>query len=75
MKLNMLGILTRLAGLSALVTDVTFTQGITQLLGPDATKVIALIGVISAISGEIIHIVQTQPADPTPTESTKEEPK
>jgi len=63
-KLNALGILARLAGLSALATDVTFTQGITQLLGPNATKVIAIISVVSAIAGEIIHIYQTQPPDP-----------
>jgi hypothetical protein len=65
-KLNALGILARLAGLSALATDVTFTQGITQLLGPNASKVIAIIAVTSAVAGEIIHIYQTQPPDPSP---------
>jgi len=63
-KLNVVGILTRIAGLSVLASDVTFTQSINQLMGPDATKIIPVIALASSLAGEIIHIVQTQPSDP-----------
>jgi hypothetical protein len=61
-KINVAAVLTKIAGLSVLVSDVTFAQALTGLLGPNATKVISGIGLASVIAGELLHILDGLPS-------------
>lgn len=62
--LNIVAVLSKIAGLGALVSDVTFANALTSLFGPSGTKAIAAIGIVSVVAGEILHIIDGQPPDP-----------
>lgn len=54
---DLIAILTRIAGLSALVGDAAFAQSLNALLGPAASTVITVLSLISIVATDIIRVV------------------
>jgi hypothetical protein len=57
---SVLGVLGKVAGISSLLADTTFTAYIDQLFGANGTKIIAGLGIIAFTAGEISHILGVQ---------------
>jgi len=60
-RISVFEILTKLAGLSALVSDATFGTYLTSLFGSSATQIIAVLGLISVVAGQIEHSLNNSP--------------
>lgn len=56
-KLDILAVLTQLAGLGILASDATFQTYLTTLLGPSATKYVAFFGLTSLVASTILRII------------------
>lgn len=57
---TILGILGKVAGLSALLADQTFTAYINQVFPTNGTKIVAGLGILAFTAGEISHILGAQ---------------
>jgi len=62
--IDLLSLLTRLAGLSILASDVTFQQALGTLFNGNGTKIVAAIGLVAVISADILRVV-SNPSPPS----------
>jgi hypothetical protein len=69
--LDLSAILTTIVGVSALAADSTFQTELTSLLGPQAHKIVAFIGIIGLVSSQLLRTYGAPSTTTPPPESSK----
>lgn len=63
---DLIAILSRIAGLTAIATDMTFQKSLTTLAGPNATTILAVLGLVGIIATDIIRVTTVPTQNGTP---------
>jgi len=56
-KLDILAIISQVAGLGLLASDATFASALTTLFGLDGPKIVAAIGLIAVLASTVLRII------------------
>lgn len=64
---DLIAVISRIAGLAAIATDITFQKSLTTLFGAQATTILAIIGLIGIIATDIIRVTNVPTQNGTPS--------
>jgi hypothetical protein len=56
-KLDILAIISQVAGLSILASDATFQSSLTILFGTNSPKIVACVGLVAVLASTVLRIV------------------
>lgn len=64
-KLDIVAIISRIAGLSILASDATFASSINAIAGPYGPKIVAILGLVAVVATDIIRVIAVPTKDST----------